>query len=61
MIILKSVIFGFVIAITASYEGMSVYRASTEVPQRTIKAVVISIFSVLILDIIISWLFWIGA
>ncbi len=61
MIILKSLIFGFVIAITASYEGMSVYRASTEVPQRTIKAVVISIFSVLILDLIISWLFWIGA
>ena len=61
MTILKSVIFGFVIAITASYEGMSVYRASTEVPQRTIKAVVISIFSVLILDLIISWLFWIGA
>ena len=61
MSILKSIVFGFVIAITASYEGMSVYKASTEVPQRTIKAVVISIFSVLILDIIISWLFWIGA
>ena len=49
MSILKSIVFGFVIAITASYEGMSVYKASTEVPQRTIKAVVISIFLVLIL------------
>jgi phospholipid/cholesterol/gamma-HCH transport system permease protein len=61
MSVLKSIIFGIVIAIMASYEGMSVNKASTEVPQRTIKAVVISIFTVIILDIFITWLFWISA
>jgi phospholipid/cholesterol/gamma-HCH transport system permease protein len=55
---LKSVVFGLIIAITASYHGMSVQRASTEVPQRTIRAVVSSIFTVIITDIIITWLFW---
>ncbi len=56
--LLKSILFGLIISITASYHGMSVQRASTEVPQRTIKAVVSSIFSVIITDIVISWLFW---
>ena len=60
MTVLKSIVFGFVIAITVSYQGMSVSKASTEVPQRTIKAVVNSIVAVIIVDIIISWLFWIG-
>lgn len=55
---LKSVVFGLIIAITASCHGMSVQRASTEVPQRTIRAVVSSIFTVIITDIIITWLFW---
>lgn len=58
MSLLKTVVFGLIIAITASYQGMSVQRASTEVPQRTIKAVVSSIFSVIIADICITWLFW---
>jgi len=58
MSLLKSIVFGWIIAITASYQGMSVINASTEVPQRTIKAVVISIFAVIITDIAISWLFW---
>jgi phospholipid/cholesterol/gamma-HCH transport system permease protein len=55
---LKSILFGFIIAITACYHGMSVQKASTEVPQRTIRAVVSSIFAVIITDIAISWLFW---
>jgi len=58
MSLLKSIVFGWIIAITASYQGMSVINASTEVPQRTIKAVVNSIFAVIITDIAISWLFW---
>lgn len=58
MSLLKSIIFGFIIAMTASFQGMSVRQASTEVPQRTIKAVVTSIFAVIITDIVISWLFW---
>jgi len=55
---IKSVVFGLIIAITASYHGMSVQKASTEVPQRTIRAVVSSIFAVIITDIAITWLFW---
>ncbi|PKN73471.1 MAG: hypothetical protein CVU50_01775 [Candidatus Cloacimonetes bacterium HGW-Cloacimonetes-3] len=58
MSFVKSILFGFIIAITASYHGMSVQKASTEVPQRTIRAVVSSIFAVIITDIVISWLFW---
>ena len=58
MSILKSIVFGWIIALTASFQGMSVSRASTEVPQRTIKAVVNSIFAVIISDIALSWLFW---
>ncbi len=58
MSILKSIVFGWIISLTASFQGMSVRMASTEVPQRTIKAVVNSIFAVIIADIAISWLFW---
>ena len=56
--LLKTIVFGLIIAVTASYQGMSVQRASTEVPQRTIRAVVFSIFAVIISDISITWLFW---
>ncbi|MDD4310630.1 MAG: ABC transporter permease [Candidatus Cloacimonetes bacterium] len=56
--IVKTIVFGLIIAITASYQGMSVRHASTEVPQRTIRAVVASIFAIIISDITISWLFW---
>jgi len=58
MSLLKSIIFGFIIAITASYNGMKVGRASTEVPQCTIRTVVRSIFTVIIVNIVITWLFW---
>lgn len=58
MSILKSVIFGLIIAITASYEGMRVGRASTEVPQATIRTVVRSIFTVIIVNIVVTWIFW---
>jgi ABC-type transporter Mla maintaining outer membrane lipid asymmetry permease subunit MlaE len=34
-------------------------HASTEVPQRTIKAVVTSIFAIILSDMLITWLFWI--
>jgi len=36
-----------------------VSRASTEVPQRTIKAVVNSISAVILADMLITWLFWV--
>jgi phospholipid/cholesterol/gamma-HCH transport system permease protein len=57
MSLLKSVLFGLIIAITASYQGMRVRKASTEVPQNTIRAVVSSIFTVIVADIFITWLF----
>lgn len=56
--LLKSVIFGLIISCVSAYQGMSVMRASTEVPQRTIKAVVTSISAVIVADILITWLFW---
>ena len=54
----KSVCFGFAIAVISSYEGLNVTFASTEVPQRTIKAVVGSLTWVILLDIIITALFY---
>jgi len=58
MSLIKPVVFGFLIAIIASFQGMSVVKASTEVPQRTIKAVVQSLFLIIVLDILITWAFW---
>ncbi len=55
---LKSTIFGFLIAIISSYEGLKVVRASTEVPQRTIKAVVRSLTVIIIADAIITVLLY---
>jgi phospholipid/cholesterol/gamma-HCH transport system permease protein len=56
--VLKSVAFGFTIALISSYEGMKVSFASTEVPQRTIKAVVRSLTWIIIFDIIITMWFY---
>lgn len=55
---IKPLVFGLLIAVVSSYEGMSVVRSSTEVPQRTIKAVVYSIVLIVISDFIIAWLTW---
>lgn len=57
--VIKSICFGLIISVVSSYQGMKVEHASTEVPQRTIKAVVISIFGVILTDILITWLFWV--
>ena len=54
----KSGAFGIAIALISSYEGLRVSFASTEVPQRTIKAVVKSLTWVIILDIVITALFY---
>jgi len=56
---IKSVCFGLIVSTVSTYHGMSVHHASTEVPQRTIKAVVISIFAVILTDMLITWLFWV--
>ena len=56
--LIKSVVFGLIISTVSTFQGMSVGKASTEVPQRTIKAVVTSIFAIIISDVIITWLIW---
>ncbi|MCK6602582.1 MAG: ABC transporter permease [Bacteroidetes bacterium] len=55
----KSIIFGFAIGTIACYQGMKVAFASTEVPQRTIKAVVQSLTWVIILDILLTTAFYV--
>ncbi|HOV12991.1 MAG TPA: ABC transporter permease [Spirochaetota bacterium] len=51
---LKSLIFGFTIAIISCYSGLKVNFASTEVPQQTIKAVVSSLTWIVVFDIVIA-------
>lgn len=51
---IKSIIFGYGIAIIASYQGFAVIKATTEVPQRTIKAVVFSLAWIIVFNIFIS-------
>ncbi len=57
--LLKSIAFGIIVSTLSTYHGMSVGHASTEVPQRTIRAVVSSIFVVILADMLITWLFWV--
>ncbi|MCB5260974.1 MAG: ABC transporter permease [Candidatus Cloacimonetes bacterium] len=57
--LIKSTVFGLIVSTVSTYHGMSVGHASTEVPQRTIRAVVSSIFAIILADMLITWLFWI--
>jgi len=52
--VIKSFLFGFFIAVIASYQGLNVRYATTEVPQRTILAVVQSITMVIFINIVIA-------
>jgi phospholipid/cholesterol/gamma-HCH transport system permease protein len=54
---LKSLVFGFIIAIISCYHGLSVKYATTEVPWRTIKAVVSSLTWIFISSILITLVF----
>lgn len=56
--VVKSTVFGFTIALVSSFEGLKVVFASTEVPQRTIKAVVWSLTLIIIFDILITISFY---
>lgn len=55
--VIKSVVFGFIIALVSCYNGLKVVRATTEVPQRTIKAVVHSIMLIVVVNILITYLY----
>ncbi len=57
--VIKSIVFGTVIALISCYQGLKVSIASTEVPQRTIKAAVSSMIVVVLFDILITVLFYI--
>lgn len=52
--LIKSVVFGLIIALISCYEGLKVSVASTEVPQRTIKTVVYSLSWIIVFDILIT-------
>ncbi len=56
--ILKSVLFGFTIALISCYEGLNVSHASTEVPQRTIRSVVKSLTAIIIIDAAVTLLLY---
>jgi len=56
--IIKGFIFGIVISLICTFMGLSVKFSSTEVPQMTSKAVVISIAFMFILDGIITFIYY---
>lgn len=56
--LIKALSFGFAIATIASYQGLQVSIATTEVPQRTIKATVLSLGSVIVIDVLITIIFY---
>lgn len=57
--IIKATSFGIAIGLISTYQGLQVTYSITEVPQRTIKSVVQSITSVIVLDILITLIFYI--
>lgn len=52
--VVKSLLFGFAIGLISSYRGLKVERASTEVPQQTMHAVVGSVVWVVVLNIVVT-------
>jgi phospholipid/cholesterol/gamma-HCH transport system permease protein len=54
--VIKSVLFGISIGLISCYQGLKVRSASTEVPQRTIRAVVDSLATVFLLDVLAALL-----
>ena len=51
--LIKSLVFGMLISITATYYGFNVERASTEIPIAGIQAVTKSFFGIIIADVVI--------
>jgi phospholipid/cholesterol/gamma-HCH transport system permease protein len=58
--LIKSIIFGGIISIVASYQGFKVRFAITEIPQVVIKAVVQSFALCIIADVMLVLLFYTG-
>ena len=57
IMIIKASLAGFVISIISSYHGLSVFRATTEVPQRNIKAVAQSFLAVITINTLITLIY----
>lgn len=51
---LKSLIFGFLISLICIWQGLSVMKSPTEIPQRATKAVTGSLFSLFLIDVIMD-------
>lgn len=58
LVLFKTVIFGLIISVISCFQGLSVAVATTEVPQRTIRTVVSSLSWIIILNILITILFY---
>ena len=58
--VIKSVVFGMVITSTGCQEGFSTGAGAEEVGRSTTSAVVISIFLVIVIDLIFTTLFYLG-
>jgi phospholipid/cholesterol/gamma-HCH transport system permease protein len=56
--LVKSAVFGVFVATISCYQGLSVVSASTEVPQRAIRAVVNSLVAVVVADVVITLLYY---
>jgi phospholipid/cholesterol/gamma-HCH transport system permease protein len=54
--VIKSLLFGFAVGLVTCYQGLKVSRASTEVPQRTMHAVVNAVVAVIFLNILVTLL-----
>jgi phospholipid/cholesterol/gamma-HCH transport system permease protein len=52
--LVKSLVFGVLISVVATYQGFSVMRATTEVPQAGIRAVGQSFTAIIIADAVIT-------
>lgn len=55
--VIKSILFGVIISLISTYEGLNVKKAITEVPQKTIRAVVLSLTLIILCDVLISLFF----
>ncbi len=55
--IVKAPVFGFIIALVGCYEGLKVARSAESVGRQTTRAVVVSVFLVIVLDACFSILF----
>lgn len=54
--VIKSIFFGLFIGLISCYQGLKVKKAVTEVPQRTIRAVVYSLMAVFAVNVLVTFL-----